>query len=78
MKKRNLLILAGVIPAMLLTGCGGGGSEKTADAGQVIVYNWGEYLDPETLTAVLRDAYSLGGGKTDGNLWRIEQNEEQD
>lgn len=47
MKKRNLLILAGVIPAMLLTGCGG--SEKTADAGQVIVYNWGEYLDPETL-----------------------------
>ena len=49
MKKRNLLILAGVIPAMLLTGCGGGGSEKTADAGQVIVYNWGEYLDPETL-----------------------------
>lgn len=48
MKKRNLLILAGVIPAMMLTGCGGGG-EKSADAGQVIVYNWGEYLDPETL-----------------------------
>lgn len=48
MKKRNLLILAGVIPAMMLTGCGGGG-KKSADAGQVIVYNWGEYLDPETL-----------------------------
>ncbi len=49
MKKKNLLILAGIIPAMVLTGCGGGGSNKSADAGEVIVYNWGEYLDPDTL-----------------------------
>ncbi len=49
MKKKNLLILAGIIPAMVLTGCGGGGSDKSADAGEVIVYNWGEYLDPDTL-----------------------------
>lgn len=49
MRKMNLLILAGMIPAMVLTGCGGGGSDKSADAGEVIVYNWGEYLDPDTL-----------------------------
>ena len=81
MKKRNLLILAGIIPAVLLAGCGkSGGDEKekkdtkvVADsqetesktsskdeekteaaenkkgAGEVIVYNWGEYLDPDTL-----------------------------
>ena len=78
MKKRNLLILAGIIPAVLLAGCGkSGGDEKetkvVADSqeteskaasedekkteeaenkkgsGEVIVYNWGEYLDPDTL-----------------------------
>ena len=50
MRKRNLLTiaLAGLVPAMLLTGCGGG-NKKSADAGQVVVYNWGEYLDPEVL-----------------------------
>ena len=48
MKKRNLFLLAGLIPALLLTGCGGG-KNKTADAGEVVVYNWGEYLDPEVL-----------------------------
>ena len=50
MRKRNLLTiaLAGLVPAMLLTGCEGG-NKKSADAGQVVVYNWGEYLDPEVL-----------------------------
>ena len=49
MKKLLLFALAGIVPAVLLTGCGGGSDSKTADAGEVVVYNWGEYLDPEVL-----------------------------
>jgi spermidine/putrescine transport system permease protein len=49
MKKTNLLLLAGLVPAVLLTGCGSNSSNESADAGEVIVYNWGEYLDPDTL-----------------------------
>lgn len=52
MRKMTLLALAGLGSAVLLTGCGGGGSEtkdKEASAGQVVVYNWGEYLDPEVI-----------------------------
>lgn len=34
-----------VILSTLLTGCGSSGGEN----GEVIVYNWGEYIDPETI-----------------------------
>lgn len=54
MKKGFLLALAGVLPAVLLTGCQAGSDTKdakkeTADAGEVVVYNWGEYIDPDVL-----------------------------
>ncbi len=55
MKKMICIALAGALSASLLSGCAGGGSskteteEKTADAGKVVVYNWGEYIDPEVL-----------------------------
>ena len=49
MKKRNkiaaLTILALSLP-IALTGCG---SSQGGDNGQVIVYNWGEYIDPDTI-----------------------------
>lgn len=38
------LILCSALSAVL-TGCGGKGGEN----GEVIVYNWGEYIDPETI-----------------------------
>lgn len=34
--------------ASLLAGCGGKAEENSA--GEVVVYNWGEYIDPEVLT----------------------------
>ncbi len=51
MRKLFLAALAGLGSAVLLTGCGGGSGakDKEASAGQVVVYNWGEYLDPEVL-----------------------------
>lgn len=49
MKKRNktmtLAVLALSFP-MVLTGCG---SAKGSANGEVIVYNWGEYIDPDTI-----------------------------
>lgn len=50
MKNFLALVLAGALPAALLTGCGGS-SDKTASAGEVVVYNWGEYLDPDVIDA---------------------------
>lgn len=57
MKKMTALVLAGILPAALLTGCGGSGDngEKNASAGEVVVYNWGEYLDPNILDAFEKD-----------------------
>lgn len=47
MKKLIALLLCGVTAATLLTGCG---SDSNAGAnGEVYVFNWGEYIDPETL-----------------------------
>lgn len=43
MRKLQLIILTAVI--MLLAGCGREGGEN----GVVIVYNWGEYVDPDTI-----------------------------
>lgn len=47
MKKLTALLLCGVLCASTLTGCG---SSDTATNGEVYVYNWGEYIDPEALT----------------------------
>ena len=33
--------------SLILTGCGSSGSGEN---GEVVVYNWGEYIDPETIT----------------------------
>lgn len=41
-----LCLLPVLLSASALTGCGAAGSGVN---GQVIVYNWGEYIDPETL-----------------------------
>ena len=46
---RNNKVLFGsvmVLAAVGMTGCGSSGSGEN---GQVIVYNWGEYIDPETI-----------------------------
>lgn len=40
-----VLILCSTL-SLILTGCGSKGGEN----GEVIVYNWGEYIDPETIT----------------------------
>lgn len=47
MKKRIALLLPGIL-ALILTACGSPSS--AAEGGEVIVYNWGEYIDPDTLT----------------------------
>ena len=48
MKKFIALFLCGILTATALTGCGS--SSSAGENGEVIVYNWGEYFDPETLT----------------------------
>ena len=48
MKKIIALLLFGILTATALTGCGSASS--AGENGEVIVYNWGEYIDPETLT----------------------------
>ena len=48
MKKFIALFLCGILTATALTGCGS--SSSAGENGEVIVYNWGEYIDPETLT----------------------------
>ena len=47
MKKSTLLLFAAASVGTLLTGCGS--TSSSGENGQVIVYNWGEYIDPETL-----------------------------
>lgn len=52
MKKKTLnrifcCLFAGVLSAGLLTGCGA--SSSAGSNGEVVVYNWGEYIDPDTL-----------------------------
>lgn len=46
MKKLKVAVILAFASMALMTGCGskGGGN------GQVIVYNWGEYIDPDTIT----------------------------
>lgn len=47
MKKVFVTIAMAATVVATLSGCGG---NKASDNGEVIVYNWGEYIDPETLT----------------------------
>lgn len=46
MKRRLVLLAAVAMAAVSLVGCGSKGGEN----GTVVVYNWGEYIDPETIT----------------------------
>lgn len=47
MKKRIIITLVATLCLSLLSGCGQ--SSQKEDHGQVIVYNWGEYLDPAVI-----------------------------
>jgi len=49
MKKRLLSVAMGLCMTsiMFLSGCG---ASSSGENGQVIVFNWGEYIDPETIT----------------------------
>lgn len=46
MKKIFALLLCAVLGATVLTGCG---SSAGGENGELYVYNWGEYIDPETV-----------------------------
>lgn len=46
MKKTIMLLLCSVLSMSLLSGCG---KESETENGKVYVYNWGEYIDPETI-----------------------------
>lgn len=48
MKKLLAMSLIGVFTVSALTACGGSG-QNTGDNGQVLVYNWGEYIDPDVI-----------------------------
>lgn len=45
MKKLSAIACLGLISAVALSGCG----SSEASNGEVIVYNWGEYIDPDVL-----------------------------
>ena len=48
MKKTPIFVLLlAAFLAFALTGCG---SSSGGENGEVIVYNWGEYIDPDTIT----------------------------
>ena len=48
MKKKVLAsVLLASMCASLLAGCGG--SDSASSDNQVVVYNWGEYIDPDVL-----------------------------
>ncbi len=47
MKKIIALFLCGITAASLLTGCGS--DKKSGTNGEVYVFNWGEYIDPDTI-----------------------------
>lgn len=47
MKRTLALLLICTLSSALLTGCG---KDTSAVNGQVVIYNWGEYMDPDVLT----------------------------
>ena len=59
MKKFIALLLCGILTATALTGCGS--SSAGGENGEVIVYNWGEYIDPETLDMFEEENYNYIG-----------------
>ncbi len=46
---RKIIILGAITALMAVSVMGCGGSNKGGQNGEVIVYNWGEYLDPEVI-----------------------------
>lgn len=53
MKKIISIVLASAMTATCaacLSGCGGSASADSADAGEVNVYNWGEYISNGDMT----------------------------
>lgn len=51
MKKCMTAVLAaGVLSTVLLSGCGAGSQSGSADNGELYIFNWAEYIDPEVLT----------------------------
>ena len=48
MKSKRLTLLLAVMGMCILTACG---SEQEGENGEVVVYNWGEYIDPDVLTS---------------------------
>ena len=47
MKKFIVTLLAASLVIGCLTGCGG--KKSTSGNGEVVVYNWGEYIDPDVI-----------------------------
>ena len=47
MKRFIAMLLCGALCVATLTGCG---SSDSGENGEVYVYNWGEYIDPETIS----------------------------
>ena len=47
MRKKLVTIAMAAMVVASLSGCGG---NKASENGEVIVYNWGEYIDPDALT----------------------------
>ncbi len=47
MKKKVSVLLAGLLAGLSLAACGSASGNE--GAGEVVVYNWGEYVDPDTL-----------------------------
>ncbi|MCR4989796.1 MAG: ABC transporter substrate-binding protein [Lachnospiraceae bacterium] len=46
MKKNHVIVMLLAVMVLALTSCKGGSAKN----GEVVVYNWGEYIDPETIT----------------------------
>ena len=46
MKRKMLCVIAVVLSSVFFSACGNGNEAK----GEVVVYNWGEYIDPDVLT----------------------------
>ncbi len=49
MKRKLSVLLAGLLAGLSLAGCGSSAAGGKEGAGEVVVYNWGEYVDPDTL-----------------------------
>ncbi|MBP5384107.1 MAG: ABC transporter substrate-binding protein [Lachnospiraceae bacterium] len=47
MRKKMIVLTACLLAALSLSACG----SKAASSEEVVVYNWGEYIDPDVLTA---------------------------